>query len=230
MLQQLVKVLPVFCLFTACLRADAAVIYSIGFDQASYNVTAGSTFDVKVIFRETVTDLDPAKLAVGAGDGLFSAGVKLNYGVVTGGTSGATVNNVTLNDAVGFFDDTGVNINIFDNSPRTADLFGQSVNAADGIEVADFPALSGVYSIELAIISFTSSIVDGETTFLSLSDLDSGLLDSVLADATELDNILIFGNAMIVNAGTAAVPEPSTSFALGAGILAYWFRRRGRRA
>lgn len=219
------KVVAAMCLLAASAVSDAAVIYSIDFDQVTYNVNAGSTFDVKLIFRETVTGLDVAKLAAGGADGLFSAGVKLDYGV-----SGATINSMTLNDGAGFFDDSGSNISNFNNGLRTAEVLGASLNGTDGIEVAEVPALSGIYSIELATISFTASMINGETTTLLLSDLDSLFDDTVLADVTVLDSIVSFGNATIVNSGTAAVPEPSAFFAVSLGAAVYWFRKRNNNA
>ncbi len=73
-------------------------------------------------------------------------------------------------------------------------------------------------------------MIDGETTILSLSDLDPGFTDSVLADGTVLDSILSFGNATIVTTGATPVPEPATFFAISLGTAACWFRRRKRQA
>ena len=206
--------------------ARAGVIYEIGFDSAVYNVNPGDSLDVQVLLRETVTDGDIARLAVGNFDGAISFGALVDYSTVAGGVSGATVGgagDVTLNETD--FDDVFFNDVSVDTVSKTISMAGFSTSL-DGIEVAATALGSGVYELELATINLTASGVAGEQTTLSLLDLDVLFDDTVFNDFFAADADLIFGSATISN--LSAVPEPGSCVVLALCGVALGFRRRQR--
>lgn len=204
--------------FAFCSDARAQQSYEIVFGQSNYDVFEGSSVNVDVLLRETVTGGATARLASGNEDGLFAFAFNADFSSTTGatGSSVATTADVLI-DAI--FDDTTFNdVNLLGSS---VDVTGVSSDTTDGVEVAE--TSPGVFEVPLATLVVTAGDLDSVTTFTLADHTNNG--DTFFIDGFTADPVINFGSSTVT---VLAVPEPGSAIVLaglfGAGLL----RRRKR--
>jgi len=195
-----------------------AQTYEIVFEQSNFNVFEGSTVDLDVLLRETVTGGTTARLESGNNDGLFSFAFNADFSATSGAT-GSTVASTADVLIEAIFDDTTFNdINLLGGS---VDVVGVVDDTVDGIEVSE--TSPGVFEVSLATLTVTAGDADSVTTFSLADHTDNG--DTFFIDGFTADSTISYGSASVT---VVAVPEPASATMLiglfGAGLM----RRRKR--
>lgn len=204
--------------FTFTAEVNAQQSYEFIFGQSNYDVTVGTTVDVDVFLRETVSGGSIARLADGGDDGLFGFAFNADFGTSTGGMGSTIVSStdVLLNT---IFDDTDFNNATIIGS--SVDVIGQTTNTTSGIEVS--PVSTGVFEVQLATLTVTAGDEGSVTTFTLADHLNNG--DTVFADLFTADPSLAFGSTSIT---VVAIPEPASATIL-LGLFGAGFIRRRKR-
>ena len=212
----LLALLAIAFAFTNDARAQQT--YEIVFGQANYDVAEGSTVDLDVLLRETVSGGSIARLASGNDDGVFAFAFNADFSSTTGAT-GSTIASTAdvLIDAL-FGDDS---FNRIDLLGSTVDVVGVTENTTSGVEVSE--TSPGVFEVPLARLSVTAGDLDSITTFALADHTDNG--DTFFVDGFTADPVINYGSTTVT---VVAVPEPASATMLlgifGVGLL----RRRKR--
>jgi energy-converting hydrogenase Eha subunit C len=206
--------------FVFAADAQAEQIYEFAFEQSSYTVVEGSTVDITFLLRETVTNGDTARFAVGDNDGFFAFGVNADFSSFTGG-AGSTVaatSDVAIN---AIFDDSTANDVALVGS--TVDINGNSSNG-NGIEIAE--TSPDVYELTLATLTVTAGELGSVTTFSLDDHTNTGGIFSLFADAFVIDSVATYGSTEVTV--VSAIPEPASTLIL-VGVAGLGLVRRRRR-
>ncbi|QEG22749.1 PEP-CTERM sorting domain-containing protein [Mariniblastus fucicola] len=208
--------LATFANFAGVAESKADQVYELVFEQPEYYVVEGSSVEVSIMLRETVTDGDVARLATGGFDGLVNFGICADFATSTGGAASTieSVSGVSLNP---LFNDSLLNdLGILGDR---LDLFGSTTNIFGGVEVGSDVGTPDVYELELATLLVDAGDVGNVTTY-NLSDHENPLLLSTFADGQLIDSVASYGGVNIFV--TSAVPEPASAtllFGVGAALL-----------
>lgn len=198
--------------------------YTLGYDQARYEVAEGGTIDIDIVLREQITGAEMSRLAAGGDDGLFAFGASVDYSVFTGDV-GSTFASFTLDaefddrDAQvggGLVHDIGVEVSF-----EGVENFGIDTDGEDG--VSGRMITPTLYEITLGTVTFNAGS-RGSTTSIQLQDhTDAGAVPFLFADGDTPEVIYAtqFNGVSIV-----VVPEPSTAVFFTAIALTGILRRR----
>ncbi len=206
--------------FVFAADAQAEQIYEFAFEQSSYTVVEGSTVDITFLLRETVTNGDVARLAVGGNDGLFAFGLNADFGSFTGG-AGSTVASASDVAIEAIFDDAGANSVALVGS--SVDVNGNTSNG-NGIEIA--ATAPDVYELTLATLTVTAGDLGSVTTFTLDDHTNTAGIFSLFADAFVADSVAAYGSTEVTV--VSAIPEPASTLILF-GVATMGLVRRRRR-
>ena len=189
---------------------------TLRFDQANYTVGAGQVFDAQVFLVE-----GPGTNVLQT-DGLFGAGMDLNFNLAPSVSDPAQVTSVA--PPVGL--DSTANV-ITSITPSVGSNAGVATLIWDnGIGPILFPS-AGSDEILVGTFQFTAGLTPGQVTNLSL-DIPTGLGGQFVTGAGDvLDASISTGTATITVA--SAVPEPSSLVLLAGGLICVCgYARRAR--
>jgi hypothetical protein len=201
------------------LIASARADYSLSFDQANYTVGVGQVFDVRVFLVET------PGTSVLQTDGLFGAGMDLNYNLPPAVSDPAQVTSVSppigLDPTANLF--TSITPSIGSNAGVATLIWD------NGIGPILFPS-NGSNEILVGTFEFTAGLTAGQVTNLSL-DIPTTLGGQFVTGVGDvLDASISVGTATITVG--RSVPEPSSLILVVCGLIcvcSYGWRSASKR-
>jgi len=172
------------------------------FDSTSYAAAPGGFVDVVVLLR--ATGADTTYLDTGGFDGLFSLGVRINHDNLGTGASVLSIGDIAIDGT--HFDDLAAG-NVFrDVGAGFARVIGFSNDIDEGVQTG----VGDPLTVRLATFRFKLSGTPGAITNLSFADYDVTTDDSVDVNFNVLDSQIDYSGTAMIQAQTAAVPEPSS--------------------
>ena len=197
----------------------SAQTYSIGFDQADYQVDAGESFDAILFLTEDISDGGASRLDAGGDNGLFSFSAGIDFSSFSGGATGTIFDSLVLGEqfATGFAG-SGQDVTVGDGVVDFEGTESFTFNPDGEVGAGGIMVSANEFVLELATLTFTAG-ADGSVTTLQTQ-----------AAASPAANPFIFGDGASPPIGftsstvsVSAIPEPGSVAVLaliaGAGLL-----------
>lgn len=142
-----------------------AQTYTLGFDQAQYNVEPNGSTALRVILTEQISSGQAARLATGGDNGLFGFGLGLDFSAVSGGTNGSTFG-VLIVDAM-FAQDGTTNFGATDVSFEASENVLTNADGEFGVN-GQFTSPT-TFELELGIVTFNAGDAGSSTTVQAMA-------------------------------------------------------------
>ncbi|QEH35012.1 hypothetical protein OJF2_35570 [Aquisphaera giovannonii] len=203
--------------------ARGDLIYQVVAEQADYTAEVGATVDVRIFLRETATGGESSQIA-GAGNGLLTAGVRLDFG---GSAAAKVLSAADVFENAGFTSAATLVKDVTAGSAGLAEDVDFLDPAVQGIEVSP-----GVAMLELGVFRFTA--LAAGLTVVTVEDFDLGQVNFVTAGFVSLDDppSAVGPSTFSINVSrSGAVPEPASVVLAASGLLGLglWARLRRHR-
>jgi hypothetical protein len=190
--------------------ARADLTYSYVSNPSPISLQVGETFLLNVYLQETATDGDSPRF-VGAGNGLFSQAVRVDFGASAASrvlaSSDVVPNSSDFADtlAAGLIDPGAAQVN--------EQVLLSSIDPVAGTNVS--PGVSRIF-----VGSFLFTAVEAGTAVVTFGDLNPDFDDVIAADGFVLDPVLQAGTVQFTVVDPAIVPEPASVVLMGSGLCA----------
>jgi hypothetical protein len=194
-----------------------AQTYTLGFDQAEYNVDPGATIDVTLVLTEEITGGETSRLDT-AGSGLFAFGLGVDYSAFTGAARGSAFDSLIFNAE--FLQNDPDFTKIEDDTVNSIVSFETSETSGAGINGTSLSA--NLFELDLATLTFTAGDAASITT-LQIGNGQSPITNPPIFFADGSTPDVAFGSGQII---VSAVPEPGSAAILAVFACAGLMTRR----
>lgn len=207
--------LLLFALLAVGTSQVSAQTYTLGFDQAQYNVNPGATVDLTLVLTEEITGAETSRLGT-PGSGLFAFGLGVDYSSFSGAANGSTFSSLIFNSNFLQSDPDFTNVDDSNNiiSFETSETSGAGVN---GTQLS-----ANLFELDLATLTFNAGDL-GSITTLQIGNGRSPITNPPIFFADGTTPPVEFGSGQIT---VVAVPEPGSVAMLGIFACAGFMTRR----